>query len=348
MRQIGRTLEQHFWVVKAAATVAAAGLLASALSAYVGARIVGAGAAPVASAALEGDADEDGESAEADGDAPKRVVAGKRPRQKLLTRGDSPTLAHNPFCPTCLPPGVDEGAAPEGPAGALPPGPAVAFDGRRSELPLLLVATMEALDPENSRATLQSQRTGGTSLVWPGSQIAAGVEVLGIERGRVLLVNNGLREYIPIGEEPPKPAAKASPKDPAGAKPNKPAKPRAGGIPGAEDAIKCDGGGHSCTVERSFVDGLLKNPMQAATQIRVMPAQRDGEAYGFRLGRVRPGTLPQLLGLETGDVVLAVNGYELNSIDGAMSLLGKLRRASNLEVSIERKGRQLTKAVTIE
>ncbi len=338
MRQIGRTLEQHFWVVKAAATVAAAGLLASALSAYIGARVIG-GATPVADETAADEAAEDG----GDEDGPARP----RPKPRLHARG-FPTLANNPFCPTCLPPGEEPGAGPEGPGGPLAPGPAVAFDGRRSELPLLLVATMEALDPENSRATLQSQQTGGTSLVWPGSQIATGVEVLGIERGRVLLVNNGLREYIPIGEEPPKPKATSTPKEQPGAKSNKPAKSKSRGIPGAEDAINCDERGTSCTVERSFVEGLLKNPMQAARQIRVRPAQRDGEAYGFQLGRVRPGTLPQLLGLETGDVVLAVNGYELNSIDGAMSLLGKLRRASNLEVSIERKGRTLTKAVTIQ
>lgn len=341
MVQLPRLLQDHFWVAKAATTVALAGLLASATSAVIGARIIaGVSASPVPAGA-EDDAEPDDEDAAS---TPRATLA----RAQIGPRRDAEsTIARNPFCPSCLPPGEAPPVTPDGPGDPLAPGPAVAMDGVRSELPLLLVATMEAVDPANSRATLRSNATGSSGLVWPGSQIAVGVEVVGIERGRVLLVNNGRREYIPVGELPPeKPKTAARAEAPASAKPA--AKPRDAGIPGAAEAIRCDGGGGSCTVERDFVEGLLKNPMQAAREIRVAPAQRDGEAYGFRLGRVRPGTLPQLLGLETGDVVLAVNGYELNSIDGAMGLLGKLRRATNLEVSIERKGKTMTKAVKIE
>ena len=44
----------------------------------------------------------------------------------------------------------------------------------------------------------------------------------------------------------------------------------------------------------------------------------------------------------------AVNGTDLKSVDGAMSLYTKLRRASNLQITIERKGETINKEITIQ
>ena len=59
------------------------------------------------------------------------------------------------------------------------------------------------------------------------------------------------------------------------------------------------------------------------------------------------GHLPNLLGLRSGDTLLAVNGSELDSMDRAMGLYVKLRRASNLSVLVERKGKVFEKQISI-
>ena len=79
-----------------------------------------------------------------------------------------------------------------------------------------------------------------------------------------------------------------------------------------------------------------------------MPSQKDGKTQGYKLYGIRRGTLPKLLGLKNGDMITAINGDELTSIDKAMALYTKLRRASRLEVNIVRKGKSMTKEIQIQ
>lgn len=116
-------------------------------------------------------------------------------------------------------------------------------------------------------------------------------------------------------------------------------------IPGAAEAIACDDSdpaGPRCTVERAFIESLMANPAMLAKQARVVPSQRDGVVRGFKLYGIRRGTLPKLLGMKNGDMIVAINGEKLSSIDKVMELYTKLRRASHLEFELERKGSPLT------
>jgi type II secretory pathway component PulC len=79
-----------------------------------------------------------------------------------------------------------------------------------------------------------------------------------------------------------------------------------------------------------------------------MPSVKDGETRGFKFYGIRPGSLPKLLNIKNGDLITSVNGTDLKSVDGAMSLYTKLRRASNLSITIERKGETINKEITIQ
>ena len=94
--------------------------------------------------------------------------------------------------------------------------------------------------------------------------------------------------------------------------------------------------------------GVLSNPASLARQARVMPSLKDGETRGFKFYGIKPGSLPKLLNIKNGDLITSVNGTDLKSMDGAMSLYAKLRRANNLSVTIERKGETITKEITIQ
>ena len=118
-------------------------------------------------------------------------------------------------------------------------------------------------------------------------------------------------------------------------------------IDGADDAINCPDE-NTCVVERAFVEQLMSNPAMLAKQARIVPSQRDGETQGFKFYGIRRGSLPKLLGLKNGDMLTEVNGEEIRSVDKAMSLAMKLRRASNLSVTLVRKGKQITKEIQIQ
>jgi general secretion pathway protein C len=205
------------------------------------------------------------------------------------------------------------------------------------------MATMEASKPEYSLATVFDADTSVTGLYGLGDDIRPGVVVLGIDLGVVHIRNNAQLEYIEVGAD-----VKAS-VAPTAAATDKPApkKPSPSAIDGAEEAIKCSSE-NQCVVERQFVEQLMANPAMLAKQARIVPSQRDGETQGFKFYGIRRGSLPKLLGLNNGDMLTEVNGEAMTSVDQAMGLAMKLRRASNLSVTLVRKGKTITKEIQIQ
>jgi type II secretion system protein C len=257
-------------------------------------------------------------------------------------------VAANIFCPACAPatvPGQEAavsgtasmgmGAAPV-PVGSVP-----------SKLPLMLLATMESDDPEYSMATILHTDSNVLAPYVMNDTIRAGVVVTQVTRGRVVLRNGAQLEYIDIGVAPPPTTATAAPVPAAVPLPEGDENSRE--IEGAAEAISCsDSESNSCTVDRAFVEKLLANPAQLAKQARIVPAVRDGETKGYKFYGIRPGSLPKLLGIKNGDLLTSVNGHQLESLDQAMDLYNKLRRASHLSVTIERKGQLVQKEIDIK
>jgi hypothetical protein len=71
-----------------------------------------------------------------------------------------------------------------------------------TELPLALLATMEAPQPEQSRATVRDEDSGVIASYRPGDPIREGVKVLAIEDGVVELSNGGEVEYLSVSVIP--------------------------------------------------------------------------------------------------------------------------------------------------
>ena len=199
---------------------------------------------------------------------------------------------------------------------------------------------MEAENARYSMATIQDTEYGTLGAYGVEDPIRDGVILKRVERGRVVFMNGRQMEYLDADQEPPKVAATKKPT----AKP-KEKKKNSRAIEGAEAAVNCDG--DTCTVDRAFVDKILSNPSLLAKQARVVPSRRGNEVKGFKFYGIRPGSLPKLFGMSNGDMVTSINGSPLTSIDEAMGLYTKLRRASNLTVVLDRKGKSITKDISI-
>jgi general secretion pathway protein C len=339
--------KRYFWIVKTLGVAAAAGLAASAVSTQLGSwYVLDTGE----DAADEGGADTEGEDEDEDLDLdnpfrPRPVGATPRTNTRGKDRAAEQLRKFNLFCPTCVP-AAEEGAP--GMPGAVdaegrPLGPVLSPGEVKSGLPLRLQATMEADDPEYSLATVYDTENFSVGIYAEGDVIRPGVVVVGVDKGLVHLRNNAALEYIELGGEVPPPKAPDAKKEDE--KKDDVAKPSENAIPGAEEAINCPSE-NLCIVERAFVESLMANPAALAKQARIVPA-KDGEV-GFKFYGIRRGSLPKLLGLKNGDKLVAVNGEELAGIDQAMSLYTKLRRASNLSISIERKGKTISKEIQIQ
>ena len=75
---------------------------------------------------------------------------------------------------------------------------------------------------------------------------------------------------------------------------------------------------------------------------------KDGKAQGFKLFSIRPGSLYSKIGIQNGDIVQRINGYEMNSPDKALEIYQKLRDANRIEVELERRGETVRKTYSIE
>jgi general secretion pathway protein C len=96
------------------------------------------------------------------------------------------------------------------------------------------------------------------------------------------------------------------------------------------------------TVPRSFVDKILRNQAQIMSAARIVPHEENGRMMGVKLYGIRRNSLLGKLGLQNGDMLRTINGFEMSSPDSALEAYARLRNANNLSVAIVRRGQPTT------
>ncbi len=100
-------------------------------------------------------------------------------------------------------------------------------------------------------------------------------------------------------------------------------------------------------VERSLINELLANPTNFVKSVRVRPEREGGKVVGYKLRRFQANSPLAALGAQKGDVIKAVNGQNVNSMDTALGAFQSLRSASDLTFSITRNGKPMDLKVSI-
>ncbi len=93
-------------------------------------------------------------------------------------------------------------------------------------------------------------------------------------------------------------------------------------------------------IDRSVVDKILENQADLMRQARIVPEQENGKVVGIRLFGVRPDTLLGTLGMENGDRLEKINGFDMASPEKALEAYARLRTADQLVVSVNRRGQE--------
>ncbi|WP_181198137.1 type II secretion system protein GspC [Enhygromyxa salina] len=341
-----RLLSRHFGLVKFFGIGLLVFFAGSALTTHLASKLlldVSAAASSARDDSETGDEDDDAEDGDAEDEkAQAQAKMNERALGAMANKGTRKQMSadevvnNNIFCPTCAP--IDEQPV-------LANATQLVAGEVASPLALQLLATMESDDPAWSMATIRDLDNNSLGPYTANEQIRPGVTILAVERGRVVLLNQGQREYITLGAEPPKPAP--TKKAPTKKATTSAKRGKTVALAGAEQAIDCSSE-NACTVDRKFVDQLIKNPQQLMTQARMYPVTKDGETAGFRVSGVRTGSLATMIGLKNGDVVSEINGSKLGTIDDALAMYQKLRRASHLSVTVERGGAVITKEISIK
>ncbi len=219
----------------------------------------------------------------------------------------------------------------------------------RSSLRVKLLGTLVAALPEWSIASIQDVVTQKSATYMVGDTIeGTQAQVLEIERARVIVLHNGRKEFIdatpgdgsaPVAYTPPSPPQQVIAASPVGENAPPPSQVLGQGIRATSE--------NEYEVPRAEIDRTLSNLNDVAMQARIVPAFKNGVAQGFKLFSIRPDSIYTKIGIQNGDVIRRINGYDLNSPEKALEIYSKLKEASRIDIEIERNGSVVRKTYNV-
>ena len=102
------------------------------------------------------------------------------------------------------------------------------------------------------------------------------------------------------------------------------------------------------TVKRSQIDTAVKDVNTLMKQIRIRPNFKNGKPDGFRLTGIRPNSIFYKMGLKSGDIIMGMDGKDIQSVDDALKFYQNLQSSSKVKLQIKRRGRPKTIDYQIE
>jgi general secretion pathway protein C len=195
----------------------------------------------------------------------------------------------------------------------------------RTSMRAKLLGTLQAAKAEWSLASVLDMGAQRSVTVMAGDRLLTS-QVLDILRDRVIVLNNGRREYVSADTGD----GAGAPTLPTTTKVTEPGGAWGAGIK-ALDATNYE-------VPRSELDRAINNLNDVAMQARLVPAFKDGQAEGFKLFSIRPDSLYSKIGIQNGDVVTRINGLDMNDPAKALEVYTKLKDAPRIDVDIDRNG----------
>jgi general secretion pathway protein C len=198
--------------------------------------------------------------------------------------------------------------------------------------PLWSVAALQGPGEPHPRMRRVGDEVGGKKVAFIGYNPLEQTPAVWVESGSAVCQAMLFRAQPPVGAAAaPTPAPSAAPPEP----------PKSSGAPALPSDIASKIQKISDTeynIDRSVVDKILENQAELMRSARIVPEQKDGKVVGVRLFGIRPDTLLGTLGLQNGDRLETINGFNMASPEKALEAYARLRTASALNVKVNRRG----------
>ncbi|MGB9766939.1 MAG: type II secretion system protein GspC [Sulfurihydrogenibium sp.] len=169
-------------------------------------------------------------------------------------------------------------------------------------------------------------KINGKSYVVSQGQVIQGLKVLKITNSFVVVSYNSNQKTIKLGEVI-KQSANANQQNP-----NAPLN-----LPPLDTLLSSS----SNKIPKSELERITADPGIMFTQIRLIPYVENGQTKGFRFDWIQDGSLFQKMGLQVGDVLVAINNQQINSGEDAFRILQIIRNEPNFKVTILRNGKTM-------
>jgi general secretion pathway protein C len=257
---------------------------------------------------------------------PKTAPPGQKPSQEFAPfrpRGDyNDILARNIFNSDGIIPDIQT----DGTQVADTSGPA-----RETTLPLTLVGTIVHANPGKSVATLQIK--GATEKILPyipNDDIEGLATLIKVDRKKIFIRNlsSGGLEYVQIKDDSTLSFSKKSP----GVTLDGPV------IKEAPDTF---------AISRNDLETQMNNLPELLTQARAIPNMVGGRVDGFKVVEIQDDSLFHKFGIVQNDVIMSVDGDNLDSPAKAMELYNALKNKQQVQITVNRGGKPLTMTYNI-
>ncbi|XXX77097.1 type II secretion system protein GspC [Sorangium sp. So ce134] len=275
--------------------------------------------------------------------APPATPPAPAPLSEDRATSAAPILERNPFDSTTGPLVPPKGAAPAGQADLshLDPYLAPPCDTGR----VVLIAVSE--DPEWSFAAVEAE-DGRTALGRRGGEIG-GRKVERIAWDRVWLTSGGARCQMELGKKSDKEGKKAPEPQQRAPEPPRATPSRASGRSDVPPEIASRMKRVSDTeidIERSAAEKIFEQPEIVTTTSAAIPEMRDNQVVGLKM-MIKPGSMLESLGLQSGDLVKSINSIDLTDPQKAMMAYTRMRSDRSLSVVVERDGRPVRLKINV-
>ena len=232
-------------------------------------------------------------------------VLGRRPGPEVASR----------------PPQAVAGSTTPLPAEAAPAIPEPDSSGiPHTKLPLRLLGTVVSEKPDRSLATVEDVERSLHEVMRQGQPFEGRPEVriAAIERARILIDNDGVREQLAIVHRVPE-AAAVTPEE----------REHRRDVSRRLRALTDAGTSYRDLLGRGQREGLL-------AEGNVSAVYEDGEMVGVQVDDIRDGGFYDQLGLRNGDVVTEINGVSLADPAAAAKVIEEFVGAPQLSIAVER------------
>jgi general secretion pathway protein C len=256
-------------------------------------------------------------------------------------KSGQPIIERNPFDSVTGPlnakPAELVNEAPPGPDPNLDPLASPACEGiqvlivTESDDPLWSVAALQGPGEPHPRMRRVGDDVAGKKVAFIGYNPREQTPAVWIESGTTVCQAMLFRTQPPVAAAP----AAAAPVTPP------PEAPKPSGAPSlpADIASKIQKVSDTeFNIDRSVVEKILENQAELMKSARIVPEQKDGKVVGVRMFGIRPDTLLGTLGLQNGDRLETLNGFNMASPEKALEAYARLRTAQNLNVKVNRRG----------
>ena len=117
----------------------------------------------------------------------------------------------------------------------------------------------------------------------------------------------------------------------------------------AIDLLFREGPAREIEVDRSVIAEVMERQGEVLGRVRVVPEKDgSGKGVGLRLMGIRPDSLLGTLGMENGDRLQSINGFEIADPRTALEAYSRLLKSDNLTVSVVRRGQPMNIDVRIK